>query len=121
VISLSPLSPAHLASATLLQRYYAVRGGKAFSRIGDCGDGSDCCSNCTGMICRQCRLRVRGVSTGVQHSIFDQYHEPLLSLSPSFLSARTRASDNGDGRPSMGNPDTFGSMMMSRAGATLGR
>jgi hypothetical protein len=28
---------------------------------------------------------------------------------------------SGVGRPSMSNPDTFGSMMMSRVGATLGR
>lgn len=28
---------------------------------------------------------------------------------------------SGAGRPSMSNPDTFVSMMMSRAGATLGR
>jgi len=118
---MSPMSPAHLASAMVLQRHCAVPGGKALSRIGDCGDISDCCPNCKGMICRQCRLRVRGVSTGVQQFIFDHYHRRSPSVTPSFLSARTRASDSGDGRPSVGNPDALGFMTMPRAGAALGR
>lgn len=117
MISLSPLSPALLGSATLLLRCSVAIGTRVCGRMGDCGDVSNRRSHRRRRICRHCRLRVRGVSTSVPSSILDGYHR----LSAPFLSARARASDNGDSRPWRDNPDTPDLMFMARASAALRR
>jgi hypothetical protein len=119
VTSLSPLSQDRCARAMPLHSDHVVPGYEAVvACAGDLIDVSAHGPKCQGVICRQCRLRVREVSTGVQRSFSDRYHGLSAAFRPSGLIARARASDNGDRRLEAHNPDILDCMAMSQVDAT---